>query len=54
MLVRTNRFSFPTNFVVMEIEECKEVPIILGRPFLKALRMIINVDKGKVKIQIQN
>jgi len=28
-------FTFPIDFVVMEIEEDEKVPIILGRPFMK-------------------
>ena len=48
MLEWTNKFTFPTNFVVMEMEECKEVPL------LKTTRIVIDVDKGRVKLQMQN
>jgi len=33
--LRTNMFAFHAEFVVMEMEECKEVILILGRIFLK-------------------
>jgi len=52
--VKIGRFTFPTNFMVMEMEECKEAPFILGRPFLEITRMVIDVDEGKVKMQMQN
>ena len=54
MIVTTDKFTFPTNFVVMEMEECNEVPLILGRSFMKIGRMVINMDKGRVKLQMQN
>ena len=34
VLVKVNKFIFSTYFIVHDIEEDKEVPIILGRPFL--------------------
>ena len=34
MLVRMNKFIFPEDFIVLDYEADKEVPIILGRPFL--------------------
>jgi len=37
----------------MDIEEYEEAPLILARLFL-IIRMIIDMDKGKVKLQIQN
>ena len=34
MLVKVYKHIFLVDFVVLEMEEDKEVPIILGRPFL--------------------
>jgi len=31
----------------MDIKECEEVPLIIGRPFLKPSKMIIDMDKGR-------
>jgi len=47
MLVKVDTLTFPTNFVVMDIEECEEVPLIIRRPFLKPSKMIIDMDKGR-------
>ncbi|XP_060182486.1 uncharacterized protein LOC132612181 [Lycium barbarum] len=34
VLVRVDKFIFPADFIVLEMEEITEVPLILGRPFL--------------------
>ncbi|MCI75964.1 hypothetical protein A2U01_0097233, partial [Trifolium medium] len=35
VLVKVDKFMFPIDFVVMDIEEDDDVPLILGRPFMK-------------------
>ncbi|XP_027345399.1 uncharacterized protein LOC113857563 [Abrus precatorius] len=52
MIVKVDKFMFPVDFVVMDIEEDAEVPLILGRPFMKTARVIINMDDGKLKVQV--
>ena len=34
VLVKVDKFIFPTDFVILDMEEDDKVPIILGRPFL--------------------
>ncbi|XP_070050456.1 uncharacterized protein [Nicotiana tomentosiformis] len=34
LLVRVDKFVFPVDFIVVNMEEKKEAPLILGRPFL--------------------
>ncbi|MCI88600.1 hypothetical protein A2U01_0109887, partial [Trifolium medium] len=41
-----DKFMFPIDFVVMDIEEDDDVPLILGRPFMKTSRMMIDIDDG--------
>ena len=43
MLVKVDKFIFPTYFIVLDMEEDKGVPIILGRPFLAIGRVLIDV-----------
>ena len=43
VLVKMDKFSFRTDFIVLDIEEDKEIPIILGRPFLAMGRALIDV-----------
>ncbi|XP_019433900.1 PREDICTED: uncharacterized protein LOC109340637 [Lupinus angustifolius] len=49
VLVKVDGLVFPVDFVIMDIEEDKEVPLILGRPFMKTARVIIDVDDGKTE-----
>ena len=50
VFVQVDKFIFPMNFMVMDIEEDKEVPLILGRPFMKTARVIVNVNKWELKM----
>ena len=34
VMIRVGKFIFPVDFVVIDIEEDKQVPLLLGRPFL--------------------
>ena len=54
VMVRTDKFIFSYGFVVMNIEESKKSPLILGRPFLKTARMVIDVDKWRLKLKVQD
>jgi len=54
LLVKVDKFLFPVDFVVMDIEEDVKVPLILGRPFMKTAKVIIDVDKGKLKVCVQD
>ena len=54
LLVKVDKFLFPVDFVVMDIEEDVDVYVILGRPFMKTAKVIIDVDKGKLKVCVEN
>ena len=43
VLVKVDKFIFVVDFIVLEMEEDKEIPIILGRPFLATGRDLIDV-----------
>ncbi|KAF7812975.1 uncharacterized protein G2W53_033951 [Senna tora] len=53
VLVQVDKFIFPTDFIILDYEEDREVPIILGRPFLATGRTIIDVQKGELKMRVQ-
>jgi len=38
----------------MDIEEDVDVPLILSRPFMKTTRVIIDMDKRKLKVKVQD
>ena len=46
VLVKVDKFIFPTDFIFLDMEEDKEIPIILGRPFLATGRAMIDVHRG--------
>nr|KYP34652.1 hypothetical protein KK1_044375 [Cajanus cajan] len=54
MIVKVDKFMFLVDFVVMDMEEDVEVPLILGRPFMKTARVIIDMDEGKLKVRVQD
>nr|GEW22091.1 reverse transcriptase domain-containing protein [Tanacetum cinerariifolium] len=43
MLVEVDKFTFPVDFVILEMEEDIKVPLILGRPFLHTADAVIRV-----------
>nr|GEW35580.1 reverse transcriptase domain-containing protein [Tanacetum cinerariifolium] len=47
-------FHFPTDFVVVDFEPDPQVPLILGRCFLKTIRALIDVHKGELTLRIEN
>ena len=53
VLVKADKFIFPTDFIVLDMEEDKEIPIILGRPFLATSRAMIHVQRGELKLRVQ-
>ncbi|XP_017647650.1 uncharacterized protein LOC108487808 [Gossypium arboreum] len=48
ILVRVDKFVFFADFIILDCEADKEVPIILGRPFLATGRTLIDVYKGEL------
>ncbi|XP_061356332.1 uncharacterized protein LOC133300759 [Gastrolobium bilobum] len=51
-LVKVYRFIFPTDFMIVDFEADKDVPIILDRPFLVKEDAIIDVEKGKLTMRV--
>ena len=54
VLVKVDKFIFPADFIVLDMEEDKEIPIIIGRPFLVTSRAMIDVQKGELKLRVQD
>jgi len=48
--VKVGEIYIPADFVVMEMEEDIQVPILLGRPFLATVGAIIDVKHGKLHL----
>ena len=54
VLVKVDKFIFPTDFIVLDVEENKEIPIILGRPFLVTGKAMIDEQWGELKLRVQD
>ncbi|XP_058723133.1 uncharacterized protein LOC131594947 [Vicia villosa] len=52
ILVKIGQLYIPTDFVVMDIKEDEEIPVLLGRPFLSTVGAIIDVKKGKLTFEV--
>ena len=50
--VQVGRFFVPADFVVVDMKEDKDVPIILGRPFLRTARAIFDTYEGTLTMNI--
>ena len=48
-----DKFIFPAYFIILDLQEDKEVPIILGRPFLATGRGMIDVQKDELRLRVQ-
>ena len=46
VLVKVRKFIFPVDFLVIDLEEDKKIPLFLGRPFLATGATLIDVKKG--------
>ena len=54
VLLKVDKFIFSADFNVLDMEEDKEIPIILGRPFLATGGALIDVQKGELKLRVQD
>ncbi|KAL5548870.1 hypothetical protein UlMin_004101 [Ulmus minor] len=54
VLIKVDKFIFPADFVVLDMEEDREIPLILGRPFLATGRTLIDVQQGKLILRVQD
>ncbi|XP_050919417.1 uncharacterized protein LOC127136955 [Lathyrus oleraceus] len=52
VLVKIDKFVFPVDFVILEMPEDEEVPIILGRPFLETGRCLIDIEEGTMTLKV--
>ena len=50
--VKIGRYEIPTDFVVLEMGEEAQDPLILGRPFLATAGAIVNVKEGTIDLHL--
>ncbi|XP_038973113.1 uncharacterized protein LOC120105094 [Phoenix dactylifera] len=52
VLIKVKKFIIPVDFIVLEMEEDTEIPIILGRPFLATAGAIIDIKNGRLTLKV--
>nr|XP_016507996.1 PREDICTED: uncharacterized protein LOC107825635 [Nicotiana tabacum] len=52
MLVWVDKFVFPVDFIVVNMEENREIPMILGRPFLATGRAILDIQERQLMLRV--
>ncbi|XP_031260625.1 uncharacterized protein LOC116118803 [Pistacia vera] len=54
VLKRVDKFVFRADFVVLDMEEVWNIPLILGRPLLATSRTLIDVHQGKLILRVED
>ncbi|KAL0367422.1 UNVERIFIED_CONTAM: hypothetical protein Sradi_3632300 [Sesamum radiatum] len=54
VLVKVGKFVIPVDFIVLDMEEDKNMPLILGRPFLATSRALVDVQKGQLTLRVND
>ncbi|XP_070023219.1 uncharacterized protein [Nicotiana sylvestris] len=54
VLVKVGKFHLPTDFVILDCVVDKEIPIILGRPFLATERALMDLEQNEIKFHVND
>ncbi|XP_075076745.1 uncharacterized protein LOC142163369 [Nicotiana tabacum] len=54
VLVKVGKFHLPADFVILDCAVDKEIPIILGRPFLATERALMDSERNEIKFCVNN
>ena len=54
VLVKVRKFVFLVDFVIIQMEEDTQIPLLLGRPFLATGAALIDVQKGEMTLRVGN
>ena len=54
VLIKVEKFIFPVDFVIMQMEEDTQVPLLLGRHFLATGAALIDVQKDELTLRVGN
>ncbi|XP_015945060.1 uncharacterized protein LOC107470187 [Arachis duranensis] len=52
VLVKVDNFFLPADFIILDIKEDDNTPIILGRPFLAIARALIDIEKEELMLRM--
>ena len=54
VLVKVCHFTFPVDFVFMDIEEVDEISWILGRPFMLTAKCVVDMGNGNLEMSMDD
>ena len=52
VLVTVGKFVFPVDFIILDMEEDSQIPLLLGRPFLATGAALIDMQKGVLTLRV--
>ena len=52
VLLKVGKVILPVDFVVLDMEEDPDVPLILGRPFLAIIGALIDLQSGDLTFHV--
>ena len=52
VLVKVGKFVFPVDFIILDIEQDSQIPLLLGRPFLATGSALIDMKKGLLTLRV--
>ena len=52
VLVKVGKFIFPADFIILDMEEDSQVPLLLGRPFFSTGAALIDMQKGILTLRV--
>ena len=52
VLIEVNKWIFSVVFVVLDIDDDVEVPLILRRPFLRMAKALIDMDEEEMMLRV--
>ncbi|XP_006575891.1 uncharacterized protein LOC114373491 [Glycine soja] len=54
ILVKVCHFTFPVDFVIMDIEENEEILLILGRPFMLIAKCVVDMGNRNLELSVDD
>ncbi|GJY47632.1 reverse transcriptase domain-containing protein [Tanacetum coccineum] len=54
VILKVEKFNFLADFVIIDFEDYPRVPIILGRPFLRTERSLVDLYEEKITLRVGN
>ncbi|XP_022870127.1 uncharacterized protein LOC111389440 [Olea europaea var. sylvestris] len=54
MLIKMGEFIFLADFIILDIEEASQIPIILGRSFLSTSQALLDFNTNEIVLRVED